>query len=96
MTPVLNPQEAAENTHHQKRQTFSHAFGLMQAAPAPRFSRTPGSLRRAPAAVGEHTTEVLSSWGLLPGEIEPAIGTGAVPVHEDVEHSANLQNVETL
>ncbi|MGK5643081.1 CoA transferase, partial [Streptomyces sp. URMC 126] len=34
--------------------------------PAPRFSATPGSLRRPPAPAGAHTEEVARDWG-VPG-----------------------------
>ncbi len=42
---------------------------MLQPAPAPRFSRTPGAIRRPPARPGEHTDEALADWGFDPGEI---------------------------
>ena len=35
----------------------------LQAAPAPRFSRTPGAIQRPPAVPGAHTDEALLDWG---------------------------------
>ena len=57
--PVLDMVEAAEHPHHVDRGTFLTEQGVVQAAPAPRFSRTAGSVQRPPALPGEHTDEVL-------------------------------------
>jgi alpha-methylacyl-CoA racemase len=35
---------------------------VIQPAPAPRFSATPGAIQRPPARPGEHTGEVLAEW----------------------------------
>ena len=47
VSPVLSPVEAAENPHARSRGSFSDAGGVLQPAPAPRFSRTPAALFRA-------------------------------------------------
>ena len=44
------------------KDVFVNAFGVTQPAPSPRFSRTPGDIRRAPPAPGAHTEEVLKEW----------------------------------
>ena len=41
VTPVLTWTEAAQNEHLRARSTVMTADGVEQAAPAPRFSRTP-------------------------------------------------------
>lgn len=41
VTPVLTWGEAAENAHLRERSTLIDVDGVAQAAPAPRFSRTP-------------------------------------------------------
>ena len=43
---------------------------MRQPAPAPRFSRTPGRLERPAAHPGQHTDDVLASYGFSRGEIE--------------------------
>jgi alpha-methylacyl-CoA racemase len=48
VTPVLTWGEAAQNAHLQKRSTLIDIDGVAQAAPAPRFSRTPASTPGTP------------------------------------------------
>jgi alpha-methylacyl-CoA racemase len=48
VTPVLTWTEAAENEHLRTRSTVIDRDGVAQAAPAPRFSRTPGGPVGAP------------------------------------------------
>lgn len=60
--PVLDTHEAAEHPHNRARQTFISHNGVTQAAPAPRFSRTPGAIRSAPAAPDEHHDAILRDW----------------------------------
>lgn len=62
--PVLSMREAARDRHLADRQTYVEPGGVIQPAPAPRFSRTPGALSRSPAAPGEHTIEALTDWGI--------------------------------
>jgi alpha-methylacyl-CoA racemase len=55
--PVLTLEESQQHTHLRARETYIEADGLLQAAPAPRFSRTPGRIGRSGS--GE---EMLQSW----------------------------------
>ncbi|MGW0159548.1 CaiB/BaiF CoA transferase family protein [Mycobacterium sp. NPDC003323] len=48
VTPVLNWAEAADSAHLRERGTLIDAHGVRQAAPAPRFSRTPSGEVGAP------------------------------------------------
>ncbi|WP_068086771.1 CaiB/BaiF CoA transferase family protein [Novosphingobium rosa] len=45
VAPVLTAREAPHHPHHVARQSFVEHDGLLQAAPAPRFSRTAGAIR---------------------------------------------------
>ncbi|MBJ69077.1 MAG: carnitine dehydratase [Acidimicrobiaceae bacterium] len=67
--PVLSPSEAYVHPHNLERETFIEVAGVKQPAPAPRFSRTPGAVDGPPPHPGQHTTEVLSSWGFTQEEI---------------------------
>jgi len=68
--PVLSPSEAFSHPHNVERETFVEVAGIKQPAPAPRFSRTPGVIDGPPPHPGEHTEEVLSSWGFSENEIQ--------------------------
>src|SRR4030095_11904578 len=48
--PVLSMAEAPVHPHNRARGTFVEVDGVPQPGPAPRFSRTPGGIRRPPAA----------------------------------------------
>lgn len=60
--PVLTMTEAAEHPHLVARSTFVERDGVLQPAPSPRFSRTPGDIQRPPPHAGQHTDEVLADW----------------------------------
>jgi alpha-methylacyl-CoA racemase len=64
--PVLSLAEAPEHPHNVDRGTFVVRDGVLQPAPAPRFSRTKAEIRRPPPAPGEHTDEILNDWGITP------------------------------
>lgn len=59
--PVLNPDEAAAHPHMAARGVYTRIDGVLQAQPAPRFSRTPGAAGRVPHR-GEHQKEVMDDW----------------------------------
>ena len=77
--PVLTMGEAAAHPHNKARDTFVEVDGMVQPAPAPRFSRTTG---RDPAArrpiPGQHTDEVLADWGVAAADVDKLVETGAV------------------
>lgn len=76
--PVLSAAEAPLHPHNLHRGTFTEVAGVVQPAPAPRFSRTPGSIRRPPPNPGQHGDEALGDWGLGPQEIRKLRDSGAI------------------
>jgi len=76
--PVLNFDEAPQHPHNQARGTFVEVAGVLQPAPAPRFSRTPGQIQRPPAAAGQHTDEGLLAWGFSRADIQHLRQAGAI------------------
>ena len=62
--PVLTLGEAPDHPHNKERGTFVEVEGVVQPAPAPRFSKTNGAIQRPPPGLGEHTEEVLAEWGV--------------------------------
>jgi alpha-methylacyl-CoA racemase len=67
--PVLSLAEAPQHPHNVHRETFLELDGVVQPAPAPRFSGTPATVQRPPAHAGQHTDEVLAEWGVEPARI---------------------------
>jgi alpha-methylacyl-CoA racemase len=78
VAPVLSMSEARDHPHIAARQTFVTHEGIVQPAPAPRFSRTKEEIQRRPPALGEHTDEVLAAWGFAPDEIAALHDAGAI------------------
>jgi alpha-methylacyl-CoA racemase len=76
--PVLTMTEAAEHPHIKARNTVVDDYGLLQPAPAPRFSRTPGAIQGPPAWPGEHTDQVLADWGFSTDDVAKLRATGAI------------------
>lgn len=76
--PVLSMAEAPEHPHNRARGTFTSVAGVVQPAPAPRFSRTPAAIQRPPAHAGQHTDEALSDWGFDAEELVKLRDAGAI------------------
>ena len=62
--PVLSLDEAPDHPHNHARGTFQRMSGVVQPGPAPRLSRTPGSLRACAPRRGEHQADILRDWTL--------------------------------
>ncbi len=76
--PVLSMDEAPRHPHNRHRGTFVEQDGVIQPAPAPRFSRTPSAIQRPPANPGEHTEEALGDWGFSARELDDLRKCGAI------------------
>lgn len=76
--PVLSLSEAPKHPHMAGRGTFTEVAGVVQPAPAPRFSRTPGEITRPAAHPGQHTDEALVDWGFDAADVAKLRETGAV------------------
>ena len=76
--PVLDLKEAPTHPHNIDRKTFVELEGVVQPAPAPRFSRTQGEIQGPAAMAGEHTREVLSAWNFTDQEIGELQASGAI------------------
>lgn len=76
--PVLRMTEAPNHPHNRARGVFTEINGLVQPAPAPRFSRTQPVANEAAVPPGTHTDEVLAGWGFAPNEIAELHREGAI------------------
>jgi alpha-methylacyl-CoA racemase len=68
--PVLSMTEAPHHPHNKQRKTFIDNNGVIQPAPAPRFSRTVPEIKNPPPSPGQDTESVLSEFGFTHQEIE--------------------------
>lgn len=76
--PILDLDEAPNHRHNRDRQTFVELGGVVQPAPAPRFSATPGAIQGPPPAIGAHGREALADWGFAQSDVEALIASGAL------------------
>ncbi len=78
VTPVLTMDEAPHDPAAHVRGAFVDVAGVVQPAPAPRFTRTPGRVATPPPTVGEHSCAVLRDYGFSESEIAAALAAGTV------------------
>ena len=76
--PVLDFLEAPEHPHNKAREAFVDVGGLVQPAPAPKFSGSPCAVPEAPRAEGIDTLDVLADWGFDKGEITALKDSGVL------------------
>ncbi|MEO5877287.1 MAG: CaiB/BaiF CoA-transferase family protein [Streptosporangiaceae bacterium] len=77
VAPVLSLREAAVHPFNTARDVFVEGHdGELQPAPAPRFSRTQGTITGPPATSGQHSREVLTALGF--DDVDALIADGAV------------------
>ena len=79
VSPVLPL--AGDHPHLVARGTFVEKDGVRQAAPAPRFSRTPSELGEPPARPGQHTRAALTDWAVT--GVDELLATGAAVQAEE-------------
>ena len=76
--PVLNLIDAAIHPHNVARNSYQEVAGVLQQAPAPRFSRTPAAEIQAPRVPGEDSALVLADFGLTATEVAQLTEQGVV------------------
>ena len=76
VTPVLSPREAASHPVNVARAVFD-VDGIVQPNPAPRFSKTPGSIGTPPGLAGSGTRVGLFRWGIDAADLEAFRVAGA-------------------
>jgi alpha-methylacyl-CoA racemase len=64
VTPVLTLEEAYDHPHMAARGAYAEAFGVVQPAPAPRLSRTPGAVQGPAPKLGEGGQALAAAWGV--------------------------------
>ncbi|MGK2941745.1 MAG: CaiB/BaiF CoA transferase family protein [Immundisolibacter sp.] len=76
--PVLSLAEAPYHPHNVARQSFFKMDGMLQPAPAPKFSRTRPEVKCGPQPVGSNSEEILANWGFATSEIGKLIEQGVI------------------
>ena len=76
--PILDLDEAPKHAHNVARETFVTLDGVVQPAPAPRFSATPGKIQGPPPKIGSNNEDALSDWGFSADAIKKLQDSGAL------------------
>jgi len=76
--PVLSFTEATQHSHAKARGSFLEVDGVVQPAPAPRFSRSGYRTPTKAPYQGEHSEAVLKDWGFTSNEIARLKDAGTV------------------
>jgi alpha-methylacyl-CoA racemase len=79
--PVMSIDEAPHHPQMRARSVFTPFAGALHPTPAPRFARTPATLRRGAPAAGEHSREVLTDWGVAREQVA-ALEAAAGAMHQ--------------
>jgi alpha-methylacyl-CoA racemase len=74
--PVLSLSEAPNHPHNAARKTFVEIDGVMQPAPAPRFSRSEPEVAHGPRPADNDAA--LSGWGFSAAELDGLRSSGAI------------------
>ena len=75
---VLSLAEAPSHPHNVARETFVTVDGVLQPAPAPRFSRTPGAIQPFDPGIGAQNESGLRDWGFSAAEVAGLRDAGAL------------------
>lgn len=62
--PVLSLEEAQQHPHNTQRSAFIEIDGISQPAPAPRFSKTPGTVQFGPVKKGANRDAIFTDWNI--------------------------------
>lgn len=81
--PVLSMSEAPQHPHQRARRGFIEVGGMLQPAPAPRFSRSASALPTPPEAPGESADTALREWGFSDADIQRVRENGALLTRTD-------------
>lgn len=77
--PILSMNEAPHHPHNIARESYLHTDGVIQPAPAPKFSRSAPSVPASPAPAGSNTQGVLQELGYDGAQIAELKNQGVLP-----------------
>lgn len=76
--PILSIDEAPSHPHNVSRETFLTIDGVVQPAPAPRFSRTVSKVHGAAPQIGADNDAALKDWGFDAAAVDTLKASGAI------------------
>ena len=76
--PVLSMSESIAHSHNKARETFVEVDGIVQPAPAPRFSRSESRIRNSPLEPDQADAKLLREWGVAENEIDRLAASGTI------------------
>ncbi len=76
--PILSLDEAPKHPHNVARETFLEIDGVVQPAPAPRFSRTVSKVHGPAPQIGADNEAALKDWGFDAAAVETLKANGAI------------------
>ena len=83
VSPVIDLRDAPKNDHMAARQTFLELDGVVQPAPAPRFSRTAAEIRHSPRHHAADTVAVLEELGYDADRRQSLLEAGVIKQREE-------------
>ena len=78
LAPVLTIDEAPLHPQMLTRDVYAQFDGVRHPSPAPRFSRTPSTLRTPTPAPGRDSRQALAEWGIPPDQVAALEAAGAM------------------
>jgi len=78
LAPVLTIDEAPGHPQMQTREVYASFDGVRHPSPAPRFSRTPSTLRTPTPAPGRDSRQALADWGIPTDQVAALEAAGAM------------------
>jgi alpha-methylacyl-CoA racemase len=78
VSPVLDMAECMTHPLAMDREMFMDAGGFKEPAPAPKFSRTPGSIKGPPRDPRQDTRGALQAWGFSSADIDVLASAGVI------------------
>jgi alpha-methylacyl-CoA racemase len=78
VAPILDMNEVDNHRHNKQRDLLVEVDGVSQPGPAPRLSRTPGSVQKPGTPRGSETREILDELEFTKDEIDSLFGNNTV------------------
>jgi alpha-methylacyl-CoA racemase len=79
VSPVLDMEEAPGHPHVKARRNFVEVGGVVQPAPAPRYSRSCNDMPTPPSLPGADSAAILADWDVPADQVAALRSAGVIP-----------------